>query len=190
MEILISVSIFVLIIGVLTLLAKNIFSYDSFISSGLNSVDISRVALKTMTAEIRSASNSSNGAYSIDSATPTSFSFYGDINNDGLKERIRYFMSGTILKKGVLKPTGNPPTYISANETVTNFVKNITNISTIFLYYDKNYDGTTAALLTPINVNLIRLVKITLTTDEDPNRPPIPVTLTTQVSIRNLKDNL
>jgi len=36
----------------------------------------------------------------------------------------------------------------------------------------------------------VRLVRITIKIDEDPNRPPAALTSTTQVSIRNLKDNL
>jgi len=36
----------------------------------------------------------------------------------------------------------------------------------------------------------VRLVKITIVIDKDPQTPPGPMTLTTQISIRNLKDNL
>ncbi len=189
-EILIAISIFLAIIGALTLFVINIFNYNSYIGARLTTADINRTALRKMTTEIRSASISSNGAYPIDTASPTSFSFYVDINNDGLKEKIRYFISGTTLKRGILKPTGNPPVYNSPNEIVTDFVKNLTNTSSVFNYYDKNYDGTTAPLSTPININLVRLVKITITSDANPNRAPGADTLTTQISIRNLKDNI
>ncbi len=189
-ETLIAISILVLIVGVLSTLAVNIFKYNSFISTSLNTAEANREALKKMTAEIRSASTSSNGSYPIETATAYTFSFFGDINNDGLKERVRYFISGTTLKKGILKPTGSPSTYNTANETTSIFVKNIINTNSIFAYYDKNYDGTSAPLSSPVNVNLIRLIKITLTTDENVNREPGPDTITTQISIRNLKDNL
>ena len=189
-EILIAISIFIAIVGVLTLFVINIFNYNSYIGAKLTTADINREALRKITAEIRSASISSNGAYPIDTANATSFSFYVDINNDGLKEKIRYFVNGTTLKRGVIKPTGNPPVYNSGNEIVTDFVKNLTNTSSIFSYYDENYDGTTAPLPTPININLIRLVKITITSDTNLNRAPGADTLTTQISIRNLKDNL
>jgi hypothetical protein len=64
--------------------------------------------------------------------------------------------------------------------------------SSIFEYYDSNYDGTasSSALIFPVAPIEVRLVKITLDIDSDPNKPPEPFTVTTQVSIRNIKDNL
>ena len=141
-----------------------------------------------MISEIRTASVSSNGAYPIDQATVSSFTFFSDINNDNLREKIRYFLSGSTLQKGVIQPTGNPLVYNPANEKISILASGVTSLA--FGYYDKNYDGTTAALSFPINVPVVRLVKITVTIDQDPNRPPGPMTFTTQVSIRNLKDNL
>ena len=60
----------------------------------------------------------------------------------------------------------------------------------IFDYYDTNYDGTTAPLAQPVSAIAVRLVKITLIIDKNSLRPPAPITMTTQVSMRNLKDNL
>ena len=112
-----------------------------------------------------------------------SFTFYSDIDNDSLKEKIRYYLSGAILKKGVIKPNGNPLQYNPANEITKEIVHDVTNGGmAVFNYYDKYYDGTTAPLSQPVNVLDVRLVKITLMTASQ--------TFTTQVSIRNLKDNL
>jgi hypothetical protein len=74
---------------------------------------------------------------------------------------------------------------------MTEMVHNITNgNSGIFSYYDSSYDGTTAALTTPVTISAIRLVKVSLVIDADPGKSPTAVTITTQTSIRNLKDNL
>lgn len=173
-----------------------IFQKDILLSSNTISGDIAvqddmRRIFKTATAEIRSASPSTIGAYPIDSATSTSFIFYSDIDDDGLKERIRYFLDGTILKKGILKPSGNPYVYSLSDETISEIVHDVVNGATpIFSYYDKDYDGFTSPLTSPINLLSIRLVKIDLIIDHDPNRLPVPITFTTQASIRNLKDNL
>jgi type II secretory pathway pseudopilin PulG len=187
-EILFAVSIFVLIIGVLSILSKNLWSYNSFIGGELEDVNTGRAALKTMIAEIRTASAGNNGAYAVSQASATSFTFYSDIYDDGLKEKVRYFLNGTALQKGVTKPTGSPLAYTGA-EAVTTLVSNVANAS-IFDYYDKNYDGTTAALSVPVDISAVRLVKITVTIDRNPNQPPSPITLSSQVSIRNIKDNL
>ncbi|MCX6752667.1 MAG: type II secretion system protein [Candidatus Nomurabacteria bacterium] len=187
-ETLVAVSIFVLIVLVLTLFSRNIWIYNSFVYTELGSVNAGRTALKTMAAEIRTASSGSNGGYAINLASATSFTFYSDIYDDGLKERVRYFLNGTNLQKGVIKPTGSPLGY-TGSEVVTTLVPNVTN-STIFEYYDEDYDGTTPALSSTADVSPIRLVKITITTDTDPNRAPAPITFTTQVSLRNIKGNL
>ncbi len=188
-EILFSISILILVMIAATLFAKNIFQYSTFISNGLGDIDAGRTALKTMTAEIRTAGPADTGAYTINQANATTFSFYSDINNDGLRERVRYFLDNGSLKKGVVKPTGSPLSYNSSNEIISVIVPYVTN-SAIFNYYDENYDGNTSPLSSPINIPVVRLIKITIVTDKDPNKPPSPETMTTQVSIRNLKDNL
>jgi type II secretory pathway pseudopilin PulG len=188
-ETLIGVAIFVLVVGVITLFSRNIWVYNSFVSAGLTNNDTGRKILKTMVSEIRTASAADTGAYAISDATASSFTFYSNIDSDSLKEKVRYFFTGTTLQKGVTKPTGSPLTYNPVNEKITNVASNVTSTS-IFSYYDKNYDGTSAALPTPVNIASVRLVKIIISIDQDPNRPPPPKTFTTQVSIRNLKDNL
>ena len=190
MEILLAMAISIAILGVFTLFAKNLWTYNAFVSSSFTSIDAGRKILKTISSEIRTiASQSDIGTYPISQASASSFTFYSDIDGDGLKERVRYFLTSTTLQKGVIKPTGSPLSYNSANEIISTRAINETNAS-IFSYYNKNYDGTTAALSFPVNIPDIRLVKIILTIDDNPNRPPAPLTFSTQVSIRNLKDNL
>ncbi|MFA5095580.1 MAG: type II secretion system protein [Candidatus Paceibacterota bacterium] len=188
-EILFAMSIFIMILMAITLFVKNIFNYNTFISNGLEDVDATRTAFKTITAEIRTAGPADTGAYTIDQANTTTFSIYSDIDNDGLREKVRYFLDNGSIKKGIIKPTGSPLSYNPSNEVITTFIPYITN-TVIFDYYDENYDGTTSSLPSPVSIPAVRLVKITVVLDKDINKPPSPLTMTTQVSIRNLKDNL
>lgn len=170
---------------------KSIFSQNKIISGGLTAQDEARRALKNMSAEIRTASPASTGSYAISQTSVSSFTFYSNIDSDSFKERVRYFVEGAILKKGVIKPSGTPLTYNPANEIVTELAHDVANGATaMFLYYDTNYDGTTGALTEPIDISAVRLVKITIVIDKDPSTLPSPITLTTQISMRNLKDNL
>lgn len=187
-ETLFGIAIFILILGALSLLSRNTWIYNAFIGGELESLNAGRATLKVMAAEIRTASDGNNGAYAISLASPTSFTFYSDIYDNGLKEKVRYFLNGTTLQKGVIIPTGSPLSY-TGTEIITTLISNITN-SSIFEYYDTDYDGMTASLPLPVDVSSIRLVKITLLIDQDPNRSPTPLTFSTQVSLRNLKDNL
>lgn len=187
------VAMFILILMGLTIFyfQKDVFSFNGIISGVLNAQDETRRALKIMTAEIRTASPSSIGAYPVSEAATSSFIFYSNINSDSYKERVRYFLEGTTLKKGVINPSGSPLTYNPANETVSELVHDIANAATpIFSYYDENYDGTTQPLAEPINASEVLLVKITIIIDKNSARPPSPITMTTQISMRNIKDNL
>ncbi len=191
-ETLISISIFVIIMVGVSTFARNIYYYNNVFSNGLTSYDDARKVLQPIASEIRSASPSSLGSYPIEKTGDTEFIFYTDIDNNGSKERIRYFLLGNILKRGVTVPSGSPLQYLSANETITDIIKGIRNIPTnpVFIYFDTNYNGTSQPLLQPISIMNVRLVKINLSIDEDPSRPPSAISVSTQVSIRNLKDNL
>lgn len=190
-EILIAVFIFALIALGAASLGSSIFSLERISSNRLSSQHQIRRVLKIFTSEVRSASPSSAGAYAISQAGPQSFTFYGDIDSDGLKERVRYSLDGTILRKGVITPVGNPPTYNPDDEVVSDQATDIINQEeAVFSYYDASYDGTTAPLEEPVNPLDVKLVRISLLFDQSTSTPPGPLTLTSQVSIRNLKDNL
>jgi hypothetical protein len=191
LETLIVFSVTLLLLDAVWTFYKNTVNTNSVLTSNLNTQFEVRDSFKRISDNVRSASPSSLGAYAIDSASSTSFSFYSDIDDDGLKEKIRYFFSGTVLREGTIKPSGNPLAYNTANEKIADLVHGVINnaSSSRFSYYDKNYDGTTAPLASPINILSIRLFKVRIKVDLDLRQPPGPVEFTTQVSIRNLKDN-
>jgi prepilin-type N-terminal cleavage/methylation domain-containing protein len=190
-EIVVTTAIFSIIIGILTMFIRNIYYFNNVFSNGLTSYDDARKALQPIASEIRSASPSSLGAYPLEKTAENELIFFADINNDGLKEKIRYLLVGTTLRRGVTTPTGNPLQYVSANEVLTTIVDGVRNGTTpIFVYYNATYSGTGNSLAQPVSVLDVRLVKINIIIDADPNRPPEPVSVTTQISIRNLKDNL
>ncbi len=88
-----------------------------------------------------------------------------------------------------MKPGGNPLSYSGA-ETVVVLAYNMTNQSLnlpVFLYYDQNFSGTEAALVQPVSVTAIRLVKIQLELEKNPTASPVPLHAETTVLIRNLK---
>ena len=191
-EVLISLSIISLIGIAVATFQKDVFSVNSILSDSLTAEQQTRRAFKLMTAELRSASPSSSGAYPIASVSSTELIFYDDIDNDTLKERVRYILQGTVLKKGVVKPVGNPAVYNLGSETLSDIVQDVTNDATtpVFQYFDTSYDGASAPLSAPVNTLAIRLIKITIVVDKNSFRAPPAITVTTQVTLRNIKDNL
>ncbi len=175
-----------------TFFARNIFYLNNIAGNSLSVEFEARKVLKPMANEMRSASPSSLGSYPLESLGTSTMTFYSDIAGTGVKKEIRYFLDNGALKKGVITPSGSPFVYNPASEVITTVVNNVRNSSStpVFEYYDANYDGTTAALVMPVSISSVRLIKVTLMIDTDPNRSLGRKTVTTQISLRNLKDNL
>ncbi len=190
-EVVVTISIFAVIMVAIFNFGQGIFSFNSFAQQNLNAQSDARKLLKTIAKEMRSSSPSSLGAYPLAVTATSSVTFFSNIDNDTQKEQIRYFLQGGDLKKGVINPSGTPLTYNTANEQQVTLVKNIVNgVLPIFEYYDSTYTGTSSALTIPVQPTLVRLIKITIMIGGDPNRSLSPVEATTQVFLRNLKDNL
>src|SRR3989344_7670018 len=189
-EIVIATAIFAMISVGIWGFGRDIFFFNSNLNASLSTQFDARQVLRKLVTELRSASPSSLGAYPIATAGTSTITFYSDIDDDGLKEQVRYFRQGNELRRGTIKPSGNPLVY-SGSESVSIVVKDVINdnATPLFNYYDNSYAGTSSPLTIPVNVLAIRLVKINLIIDKDTTRPPAAITVMTQVTLRNLKDN-
>lgn len=189
-EILVAVAIFSLIIVAIGSFQADIFSLNTIIQAGLENQNEAKKVIRPFANEVRSASQSNLGAYPIKLASSTAFTFYSDIDNDNLKEEVRYFLEDGNFKKSVIEPSGEPLSYNPSDAQIINIVHDVTNAN-IFEYYDSSYDGTSTStpLAFPVTPSDVRLVKVQLIIDSNPDKPPAPLYVTTQVSIRNLKDN-
>jgi len=187
LEILVSLGIFMLLITAVSSFIGTIFTSNNVIYNQLAAQKEARRVMENFVKEVRNASASSIGSYVIGSASATSFTFYSDIDSDTYAEKVRYFVSNSVFKKGVTKPTGNPLVYNSANEVLTDVVHDMTAGQQPFLYYNKNYTGTGSALTFPINVLDVRVIQLSLVIDQKPSVSPLPITISSKVEIRNLK---
>ena len=191
-EVLVSVGVIVLITITASTFQKDIFTLNFSLQNNLNAQLDARHLVKVMVAELRKTTQSSTGAYPIELASTTTITFYSDVNNNGSIDKVRYFVSGSTIKKGVITPTGNPLTYNPGSEVLSTLIDSVVSSSTlpVFQYYPSSYTGTTSPLTQPVDVSQVRLVKITVIIDKDPNKSPAPIVVTSSVSLRNLKDNL
>lgn len=191
-ETLVSVAIMVMIGLAISTFEKDIFSINSSLQNNLSAQLDARKVLRTAIAELRSASPSSLGSYTIEQAGTSTLIFYSNIDTDANKERIRYFLSGTDLKRGVIKPSGTPLAYNSGQETFSTVIHDVVNgtSTAIFTYFDTNFYGTTTPLAQPVNPPNVRLIRMTVIIDRDPNRSPSRITVMSQAALRNVKDNL
>ncbi len=92
---------------------------------------------------------------------------------------------GTQLKKGVIEPEGNPPTYPLDKEKVSIITSYVRNSPPIFEYFDQNGNKIEEY---PARLSDTKVMKVFLVVNVDPNRPPNEYQLQSFVQLRNLKE--
>ncbi|MCX8009110.1 MAG: prepilin-type N-terminal cleavage/methylation domain-containing protein [Patescibacteria group bacterium] len=150
-------------------------------------------AITLMMKEIRKIRNGDNGSWPLVQTDDRIFVFYSDVTNDGRTDRVRYFLDGRELKRGVIQPTAVPVTYPPQNEIITTIARFVeaTN-SAIFRYYNGNWPGDTMNNPLPPSQRILntRFVEVTLTINPTQNFAAKPFQLSSGVSIRSMKTNL
>jgi len=191
-EFLVATAILVLISFGIATLGRNIFFLNRTTYGSLQAQLAARAALRQFGQEVRESSPSSLGAYPLVEAATSSFTFYSDIDSDGDKDKVRYFISGKDFKKGTINPSGTPLTYNGAQEKFSIIAQNVVNSTStpIFDYFSTAYTGTGTPMVQPISISNVRLIKMTLHINSDTIRNPEDFVLATQVTPRNIKDNL
>ncbi len=183
-ETIVTIAIFAVVLFSITSLIIYFYRTNTFVLQQTSAVESSSIGVTDAMKDLREASYGANGAYPVVSASDTSVTFYVDVKGNGVVDRVRYWLSGTVLYKGVTIPTGNPLSYVGQSESVTNIATDIHNGTTpLFRYY--NSSGT--ELASPINVMNIASINTTVTVNIDPNRAPNNFTLSVGATLRNLR---
>ena len=187
-EILIAIGIFAGIAFIIGVFIKSVFDYQLLFTQQLSAQQEIEYAFSMMLPEMRSMTSSVIGEYAIAQASSTAITFFTDVDANGSADRVRYFLDGTILRKGIIRPSGNPPVYDSTQEVFSDVAHSVVSGTPIFSYYDEQYTGSEPALTEPIKLAAIRLIGITLSL-RDPNKA-VPVTAHIEIVPRNLRTNL
>ncbi len=182
------------ILGAITVLLANlqtdVFRNYSIASEGIQADGEMRSSIRAFMRDVRAAAPAETGAYALETTGTSTLIFYSDVNGDSLRDRVRYFISGGTLTRGVIFPTGSPSVYLESNERLTSVVHNLAlGTVPLFSYYNANYTGTTSPLSEPVDVAQVRYIRMMLIVDANPNRPPAPTVLSGGVMIRSLKNN-
>ena len=179
------------ILFVVANMTKNVGQIEDFVNNKLKSRGDLEQTFQILVTDIRSAGPSSAGAYPIESAGTSSLVFYSDIDQDGIMEKVRYALATSTIRRGVIEPTGNPLTYASSSEILTNIIENVivSTSTNMFNYFDSAYYGSSTALTSPITVANIRVVKVSVYVDTNPGKSPKPTLFSDTITIRNLRSN-
>lgn len=153
-------------------------------------VEDARIQLERISRAMREARPADTGAYALVDMQPQRIIFYSDVDADEVTERIRYELSGTDLVRGITEPSGTPLSYNVANEQVMAVARGIRNgVDPLFTYYSGDYPDDQTPL-SPLDLTEVKYIQFRLLIDVNPDVPPEPIDLRSQVQLRNLKTNL
>ena len=192
-ETLVAIAVVLIIMQGFTFLFIKTWEANKFIlEEGLASAAASR-ATNQIVIQLRGVKQADNGDYPIDQASDFDLTFYADIDDDGVTERVHYFLdqANDQLKRGVAEPnlSVQPPSYPSGEtvSVITNYVVNLSN-EPIFYYYNDDYPGDTVnnPLVTPASIGSIQLIRVHLRVNIDPVRAPNNINIESFVDLRNL----
>ena len=190
-EVVVTIGLFSLILVTMFAFVVNGFKSFRDLNARTSTLAVARQALERTIREMREATQSDLGAYTLNLTAANELIFYANVDAQTDIERVRYHINGTDLIRGIIKPSGVPLAYEADQETNTTIARNVHNGATpLFSYFDENYTGSGSALTQPVVPATVRFIKITIIIDDDVNAPPNPVTVTSGATFRNLKDNL
>ncbi len=187
-EMIVTISIMIILLGVLSLFIIRTFSINGYlIEQGLN-LSVLQTSLRSFSANLREARQAEDGSYLLSKCDEYSMAFYADIDNDSFAEKLTYSLLGGYLELEIIEPdlTQNPPSYLSGSSSVRTIgggVVNKTLAMPLFYYYQE--DGETP-LTGEFNFNEVELVRIRVYANIDINQAPDSMMIETMVRPRNI----
>lgn len=192
-ELLIAIAVMGIIMQAFTYLFVRTWETNRYILElGLAS-SMAQRALNKLVIDLRGIQQSDHGAFPIAAATSSSLTIYSDIEDDGVVERVRYYLDDATdeLRMGITNPTAATPVTYPVNDeetrVVARYVVNASN-DPVFYYYNDDYPGDTVnnPLTLPTSLSNIQLVRIKLLINIQPLTAPNNVYIESFVDIRNL----
>lgn len=185
-EMLVMFGVSVLIIAAIVSALRYTYRGQRFAFEQADATRSARTGIERAVRDIREASYADDGAYPIVAMATSSVTFYSDYDNDDKIERIRYFLDGTDFKKGVVESAGDPPTYATSSEVVSEVSDNVRNNAVgtdLFTFYDKA--GVLMSDLT--DIDQLAFVLVRLVVNLHPERAPDDFELRTSAALRNIE---
>jgi prepilin-type N-terminal cleavage/methylation domain-containing protein len=192
----IELMVVIAVASILMILVSNVLVSVLFGSNqqflAMTNVDQAVSVSTKFTNDLRNATNGVDGSSPLYIADANQIIFYSNSGGAINSNRIRYYLSGTTLYRGVIVPTGSPLTYNLASEVVRSVQTDVVNgVNPIFTYFDGDYSGLESPLAQPVNINNTKYIKMNLVILKKAQENS---TDTFSVSaggvIRNLKTNL
>jgi len=192
-EMLVALFIFSMIIVAVSLFAVYYFRNSSFSIEQTQQISKVQSAHTRMIKEIREARIGDDGSWPLLICNDNDITFYADATNDGRADKIRYFLDGATLKRGLIEPTVVPVSYPADTEKVIIIAENVVSgIEPIFEYYNGDWPDDTVnnPLISAERIRNTKHIKVNLSISLTDDFAADPFVLKSGVTIRSLKTNL
>jgi type II secretory pathway pseudopilin PulG len=191
LEIIMALSLGVTAMIVIGSFGADLANFGLFFGDSLQVEQELQLTFKLFNSELLAMQTSHRGDYPLVKASSNEIQFYSDVDGDGLIDEVRYFVDGRILKKGVIKPNGTPLNYDPTQEIVTEPIYDLVpSASGVFSYYNKDYTGGEPAMVQPLDIKAVRVVRSEVLADKNPQAEPGPTRYLMMITIRNLRSNI
>lgn len=189
-ELVVVIAVYVVLMGAIMSMVTGLYNNNAYTMAQAREIDTARRGIQVWTQDAREMLSSAEGAWPIAIMEPHRMAFYSDVDRDETIELVIYTLASTTLYKYTYEPTGSPPTYSTSTPNVSyvlsEFVQNLTQASSTFLYYDTNgAELSVSDLLTDV-----RYIRVGVIVNIDPIKSPGEFMLRASAAPRNLKDNL
>lgn len=193
-ELTVSLTLLFVVLGVAWGLFEFASRVDGHVTARLDALD-GGLALDTMARDVRQASPASSNSTDTPVLTcqPRELAILENVDSDAALERVRYYVQGTQLMRGVTQPVNgsNPPSFAGQPETSTVLVPRLDPAfaGSIFTYYS---NGNPAVVLGASQQTSVSAVMIALQTKGKVsyNSYPSIVKVSTWVKLRTVYNAL
>ncbi len=188
-EVVLAVGIASILVVVAVRFGAVLSSFSTAIGNQAQTGQEAILGIQTLTNDVRSMGISSLGAYPIESAATSSFTFYSDVDQDGIVDRVRYFFGTSTLQRGIITPNGNPLIYATSSEVVRSAIQRLVVGQSIFDYFDSSYTGAENPLASPVDILAVRILRPTLAIKVGSVTSSKITKFIPTITIRNLRSN-
>lgn len=190
-EVVMTTALITVVISLILAFQNGILEDQQFILNSYISIQNVNQATQQFVKEIRNSQASDSGGYPLEIVNDNEIAFYSNVDKDSQIEKVRYFLDGTNLVKGITDPSPHPIQYLAQNEKTIIVAENLILDSTpVFYYYGDNYLANQTPLPQLQRATQTKLVEINLTSNSNPNYLKENYQSHALAQIRILKDNL
>lgn len=142
--------------------------------------------VKEVVRDVRAAVYAENGALPLVEIATSTLTLYSDTDYDGTVERVRYFLNGNTVQKGIIEPTATSsyPENTETIDTIVSEVANVDNSVPLFRYYT----ATSSEVTSSGNILNVRRVEVQFIGSSRFRSEQSEVAIRSSASIRNLKN--